>query len=121
MRAVIPIASTLKTDDFPSQRLECQDARGGQGDSWRALHAHARHAVRHGAHSFVLLIQLLLTNLAPQMDFKRFGEILDVGSEFANSLLDEWATKGELPSGTEGDVAVSKKQRRGQAIRRNSI
>lgn len=55
------------------------------------------------------------------MDFKRFGEILDVGSEFANSLLDEWAAKGELPSGTEGDVAVGKKQRRGQSIRRNSI
>ncbi|BGO90930.1 phosphatidylcholine and lysophosphatidylcholine phospholipase [Rhodotorula toruloides] len=68
----------------------------------------------------VLYMRMPVTQFGT-MDFKRFGEILDVGSEFANSLLDEWATKGELPSGTEGDVAVSKKQRRGQAIRRNSI
>jgi hypothetical protein len=56
-----------------------------------------------------------------QMEFKRFTEILAVGEEFAVDLLAEWAGKGMLPTGLEGDVSTQKKQKRGQSIRRNSI
>ena len=55
------------------------------------------------------------------MEFKRFTEILDVGSEFANSLLDEWAADKKLPTGMEGDAVAPRTQKRGQPIRRNSI
>ncbi|BGP47447.1 phosphatidylcholine and lysophosphatidylcholine phospholipase [Rhodotorula kratochvilovae] len=68
----------------------------------------------------VLYMRMPVTQFGT-MEFKRFGEILAVGSEFASSLLDEWAEKGELPTGMEGDVEPVKKQKRGQSIRRNSI
>ncbi|GAA6055892.1 hypothetical protein JCM3770_002347 [Rhodotorula araucariae] len=68
----------------------------------------------------VLYMRMPVTQFGT-MEFKRFGEILAVGGEFASSLLDEWADKGELPTGMEGDVEPVKKQKRGQSIRRNSI
>ncbi|GAA5976276.1 hypothetical protein JCM11641_001102 [Rhodosporidiobolus odoratus] len=68
----------------------------------------------------VLYMRMPVTQFGT-MDFKRFLEILDVGSEFANELLNEWAAKGQLPTGMEGDVSQQKKQKRGQSIRRNSI
>lgn len=55
------------------------------------------------------------------MEFKRFTEILEVGSEHAKKQLAEWAAAGKLPTGTEGEISASKVQKRGQSIRRNSI
>ncbi|GAA6007388.1 hypothetical protein JCM10207_006324 [Rhodosporidiobolus poonsookiae] len=68
----------------------------------------------------VLYMRMPVTQFGT-MDFKRFLEILDVGSDFATQLLAEWAAEGKLPTGMEGDVAPAKKQKRGQSIRRNSI
>ncbi|BGP15400.1 phosphatidylcholine and lysophosphatidylcholine phospholipase [Rhodosporidiobolus nylandii] len=68
----------------------------------------------------VLYMRMPVTQFGT-MEFKRFTEILEAGSEFATELLSEWAAKGELPTGMEGDVAAQKKQKRGQSIRRNSI
>lgn len=75
---------------------------------------------------FFFLFLLLALSLGPvllaiQMEFKRFTEILQVGSEFSKGLLSEWDSKGELPTGLEGDVTNQKAQKRGQSIRRNSI
>ncbi|KWU47420.1 patatin-domain-containing protein, partial [Rhodotorula sp. JG-1b] len=68
----------------------------------------------------VLYMRMPVTQFGT-MEFKRFTEILDVGSEFANSLLDEWAADKKLPTGMEGDAVAPRKQKRGQPIRRNSI
>ncbi|GAA5859717.1 hypothetical protein JCM8547_006997 [Rhodosporidiobolus lusitaniae] len=68
----------------------------------------------------VLYMRMPVTQFGT-MDFKRFLEILDVGSDFAADLLADWRGKGMLPSGLEGEVSSQKKQKRGQSIRRNSI
>ncbi|GAA5994555.1 lysophospholipase [Rhodotorula paludigena] len=69
----------------------------------------------------VLYMRMPVTQFGT-MDFKKFLDILRVGADFADSLLDEWKEQGKLPTGLEGDVsAAQKKQKRGQSIRRNSI
>ncbi|GAA5986855.1 hypothetical protein JCM10908_000923 [Rhodotorula pacifica] len=68
----------------------------------------------------VLYMRMPVTQFGT-MEFKRFTEILEVGSEFANGLLDEWASEKKLPTGMEGDAVAPRKQKRGQPIRRNSI
>ncbi|GAA6058867.1 hypothetical protein JCM10212_002811 [Sporobolomyces blumeae] len=68
----------------------------------------------------VLYMRMPVTQFGT-MEFKRFTEILDVGSDFAKGLLSEWDAKGELPTGLEGDVKNQKIEKRGQSIRRNSI
>lgn len=55
------------------------------------------------------------------MEFKRFPELLDIGFDHAQKLIADWAKKGELPTGTEGEISAQKIQKRGQSIRRNSI
>ncbi|GAA5861134.1 hypothetical protein JCM3774_002201 [Rhodotorula dairenensis] len=68
----------------------------------------------------VLYMRMPVTQFGT-MEFKRFTEILEVGSDFANTLLDEWAAEKKLPTGMEGDALAARKQKRGQPIRRNSI
>ncbi|CEQ42560.1 SPOSA6832_04388 [Sporobolomyces salmonicolor] len=68
----------------------------------------------------VLYMRMPVTQFGT-MEFKRFSEILEVGSKFATDLLSEWASKGELPTGLEGEVTPLKVEKRGQSIRRNSI
>ncbi|GAA5864459.1 hypothetical protein JCM1840_000507 [Sporobolomyces johnsonii] len=68
----------------------------------------------------VLYMRMPVTQFGT-MEFKRFNEILEVGSKFATDLLSEWAGKGELPTGLEGEVTPPKVEKRGQSIRRNSI
>ncbi|GAA5957475.1 hypothetical protein JCM21900_002678 [Sporobolomyces salmonicolor] len=68
----------------------------------------------------VLYMRMPVTQFGT-MEFKRFNEILEVGSKFATDLLSEWASKGELPTGLEGEVTPLKVEKRGQSIRRNSI
>ncbi|GAA5904627.1 uncharacterized protein JCM6883_003846 [Sporobolomyces salmoneus] len=68
----------------------------------------------------VLYMRMPVTQFGT-MEFKRFTEILQVGSDFSKGLLTEWDSKGELPTGLEGDVTNQKAQKRGQSIRRNSI
>jgi lysophospholipid hydrolase len=69
----------------------------------------------------VLYMRMPVTQFGT-MEFKRFTEILKVGSDFSTSLLNDWEGKSELPTGLEGDVSGNQKaQKRGQSIRRNSI
>ncbi|GAA5937198.1 lysophospholipase [Sporobolomyces koalae] len=68
----------------------------------------------------VLYMRMPVTQFGT-MEFKRFTEILQVGSEFSKGLLTDWDSKGELPTGLEGDITNQKAQKRGQSIRRNSI
>ncbi|GAA5909018.1 hypothetical protein JCM6882_004969 [Rhodosporidiobolus microsporus] len=67
----------------------------------------------------VLYMRMPVTQFGT-MEFGKFLEILDVGADFATEILTEWAAKGVLPTGMEGN-APQKKQKRGQSIRRNSI
>nr|CRX79253.1 hypothetical protein ls5931a1_00061 [Leucosporidium scottii] len=68
----------------------------------------------------VLYMRMPVTEFGT-MEFKRFPELLDIGFDHAQKLISGWAKKGELPTGTEGEISAQKIQKRGQSIRRNSI
>ncbi|KDE07905.1 hypothetical protein MVLG_01815 [Microbotryum lychnidis-dioicae p1A1 Lamole] len=68
----------------------------------------------------VLYMRMPVTQFGT-MEFKRFGELFEIGQAHAKELLTKWGKEGQLPTGTVGEISAAKVQKRGHSIRRNSI